>query len=170
MYSFSKVCSLTNRDVVGNQAFVWKNSHGRPLAWALLSSSIRDLRIYMGKRFATYTSAIVFLLSFVAFACPDVYNIASLIRPSSLKGEVMDHNPCRDMDDNAPQSPCYRGLHDRHFPPATISGPFGGQDVLLLAADNSVLGVPIFFAQPPAWRSKSPPKLALTVLFPVLRI
>jgi len=29
MRSFSKVCTLTNRDVVGNQAFVWKNSHGR---------------------------------------------------------------------------------------------------------------------------------------------
>src|SRR3989337_1432965 len=36
IYSFSKVCPLTNRDVVGNQAFVWKNSDGRPLAWALL--------------------------------------------------------------------------------------------------------------------------------------
>jgi hypothetical protein len=59
----------------------------------------------MGKRFATYTSAFVFLLSSVAFACPDFYNFSSLIRPSSLKAKVMDHNPCRDMDDNTSQSP-----------------------------------------------------------------
>ncbi len=82
----------------------------------------------------------------------------------------MDHNPCRDMDDNAPQSPCYRGLHDRLFSPATISGPLGDPGGTLAAADNSVRGVPIFFAQLPAWRSKSPPKLALTVHFPALRI
>jgi hypothetical protein len=124
----------------------------------------------MGKRFAIYTSAFVFLLSSVAFACPDVYNFPSLIRSSSQMGGVMDHNPCRDMDDNAPQSPCYRALHDRLFSPATISGPLGDPGATLAAADNSVRGVPIFFAQLPAWRSKSPPKLALTVLFPVLRI
>jgi len=82
----------------------------------------------------------------------------------------MDHNPCRDMDDSTPQSPCYRALHDRLFFPATISGPLGGPGATLAAADNSVPRVPIFFAQLPAWRSKSPPKLALTVLFPVLRI
>jgi len=124
----------------------------------------------MGKRLAIYTSAFVFLLSSVAFACPDVYNFPSLIRSSSQMGGVMDHNPCRDMDDNAPQSPCYRALHDRLFSPATISGPLGDPGATLAAADNSVRGVPIFFAQLPAWRSKSPPKLALTVLFPVLRI
>ncbi len=170
MHSFSEVCPLTNQDVVGNQAFVWKNSHGRPLAWALLPSSIRDIRKYMGKRFAAYTSAFVLLLSSVAFACPDVYNFASLIRPSSLMGRVMDHNPCRDMDDNAPQSPCYRALHDRLFPPATISGPLGDLGAPLAAFDDSVLNGPIFSAQLPAWRSKSSPKLPLTVLFPVLRI
>jgi hypothetical protein len=124
----------------------------------------------MGKRFAIYTSAFVFLLSSVAFACPDFYNFSSLIRPSSLMGRVMDHNPCRDMDDNAPQSPCYRALHDRLFSPATISGPLGGQGAPLAVAVDSALSSPIFSAQLPALRSKSPPKLALTVLFSVLRI
>jgi len=124
----------------------------------------------MGKRLAIYTSAFVFLLSSMAFACPDVYSFPSLIHPSSQMGRVMDHDPCRDMDGNAPQSPCYRALHDRLFSPATISRPLGDLGAMLAAADNSVLGVPIFFAQLPAWRSKSPPKLVLTVLFPVLRI
>jgi hypothetical protein len=170
MYSFSKVCPLTNRGLVDNQAFIWKNSHGRPLAWALLSSSIRDMRTYMGRRFATYTSVFVFLLLSVAFACPNFYNFSSLIRPSSLKGKVMDHNPCRQMDDNAPQSPCYRALHDRLFPPATISGPLGDPGRSLAAVADSVLSSPVLPTQLPAWRSKSSPKLPLTVLFPVLRI
>ena len=51
-----------------------------------------------------------------------------------------------------------------------ILAALGVPTVSLAAAGNSVLGIPIFFAQPPAWRSKSPPKLSLTVLFPVLRI
>lgn len=166
MYSFSQVGPLTSRDGAGNQAFAWKNSHGRTSGIGLASSE----RTYMSKRLAIYTSAFVFLLSSVAFACPDFYKFSALIRPSSVMGGMMNHDPCRNMDDNAPQSPCYRALHDRLLSPATISRPLGDPGAMLAAADNSVLGVPLLFAQLPAWRSKSPPKLALTVRFPVLRI
>jgi hypothetical protein len=170
MYSFSKVCPLTNRDVVGNQAFVWKNNHGRPLAWALLSSSIRDKRSYMGRRCAAYTLAFVFLLSSVAFLCPDVYSFSTVSHHSSRAGKMPDRDPCGNTDNKASPSPCYRGLHDRLFPSATISGSLSGPGGLLLAADNSVLSGPVLPTQLPVWRSKSPPRLALTVLFPVLRI
>ncbi len=170
LHSFSKVCSLTNRDVVGNQAFVWNNSHGRPLAWALLPSSIREMRTYMRRRCAAYTLAFVFLVSSVAFLCPDVYSFSTVGHHSSRSGKIPDRDPCGNRDNKASPSPCYQGLHDRLFPPATISGPLGGQGAPLAAFLDSVLSGPIFSAQLPAWRSKSPPKLALTVLFPVLRI
>jgi len=124
----------------------------------------------MGKRFAIYTSAFVFLLSSVAFLCPDVYSFSTVSHHSSQAGKMSDRDPRGNTDNMASPCACYRALHGRFFPPATISGPLGGQAATLADADNSVLGVPIFFAQPPAWRSKSPPKLALTVLFPVLRI
>ena len=164
------MCPLTNRDVVGNQAFVWRNSDGRPLAWALLLSRVRDFRTYMGKRFAIYTSAFVFLLSSVAFLCPDVYSFSTVSHHSSRAGKMPDRDPCGNSDNKASPSRCYQGLHDRFFPLATISGPLGGQGAPLAALDGSVLSGSTFSAQLPAWRSKSTPKLALTVLFPVLRI
>lgn len=142
-----------------------------PLAWALLSSSIRDMRTYiMGRRCAAYISVFVFLLSSVAFLCPDVYSFSTVSHHSSRAGKMPDRDPCGNTDNRASPSRCYQGLHDRLFPPATISGPLGGQGVSLAARDDSIVSGSIFSAQLPPWRSKSPPKLALTVLFPVLRI
>ena len=83
------------------------------LAWGLLRFIGRDIRKYMGKRFVTYTLALFVLVSSVAFACPDIYNLSSLSHSSSLKGRVMDRNPCRDMDNKAPRSVCYQVLHAR---------------------------------------------------------
>lgn len=141
-----------------------------PLAYALLSSSISDIRAYMGKRSATYTLAFVFLLSSVAFVCPDVYSFSTVSRHSSLAGKMPDRDPCGNTDNKASPSACYQALHDRLFSPATISGSLAGQGAPLAARDDSIVSGSIFSAQVPAWRSKSPPKLALTVLFPVLRI
>ena len=141
-----------------------------PLAQALLSSSVGDIRMYMGRRSTSCTLAFVLLLSSVAFLCPDVYSFASFTHRSSLAGNAPDRDPCRDVVDNTPHSPCYRALHDRVFQPATISGPLGGQRAMFAAFDLWIPSVPLFAAQLPTSTSKAPPRLALTVLFPVLRI
>ena len=140
------------------------------LACGLLSFGNIGIITAMGKRALTYIAVFFFSVSWLMFACPDVYIFSTVSHHSSRAGKMPDRDPCGNADNKASPSPCYQGLHDRFFPPATISGPLGGQGATLGASDNSLPGVPIFFAQPPAWRSKSPPKLALTVLFPVLRI
>jgi len=123
----------------------------------------------MGKRLLTYIEIFFVSVSSLMFACPEVYSLSENYRTFS-DVSLPEADPCHDADHQPPHSVCYRALHDRLFSPATISGPLGDPGATLAAADNSVRGVPIFFAQLPAWRSKSPPKLALTVLFPVLRI
>lgn len=124
----------------------------------------------MGNRFATSIIVLVFLLLSAAFACPNVYSFPTVIHHSSQAGKMSDRDLCGNTDKKAPPSTCYRALHDRVFQLATISGPPGGQGAPVAAMDYSVLDTPIFSAQVPAWMSKSPPRLALTVLFPVLRI
>ena len=124
----------------------------------------------MGKRLLTYIAIFFVGVSSLMFVCSDVYSFSTVSHHSSQAGKMSDRDSRGNTDNMASPCACYRALHGRFFPPATISGPLGGQAATLADADNSVLGVPIFFAQPPAWRSKSPPKLALTVLFPVLRI
>ena len=125
----------------------------------------------MGKRLLTSYIVIFFVsVSFLMFACPDVYSFAAFNHYSSRAGNAPDRDPCRDVDDNAPHSPCYRALHDRVFQPATISGPLGWQRAMFAAFDLWIPSVPLFAAQLPTSTSKAPPRLALTVLFPVLRI
>jgi hypothetical protein len=124
----------------------------------------------MGKRLLPYILVFFVSMSSLMFSCPDVYSFSTVSHHSSRAGKMPDRDPCGNADHQSPQSVCYRALHDRLFAPATISGLFGGQRALLAAFVDSVLSVAIFLAPLPAWRSKSPPKLALTVLFPVLRI
>jgi len=123
----------------------------------------------MGKHLLPYIAVFFVSVSSLMLACPEVYG-TPLYHPTASNGVMPDANPCRDADQRPPLSICYRVLQDRLFSPATISGPLGDPGASLTAADNSVLGVPSFSAQLPAWRSKSPPKLALTVLFLILRI
>jgi hypothetical protein len=125
--------------------------------------------ILMGKRLLTYIAVLFFSVSSLMFACPEVYSLSKNQHTVS-NGLMPNAEPCHETDHQPPHSVCYRVLHDRLFSPATISGPLGGQGSLLAAFVDSVLSVPVFSAQLSAWRSKSPPKLALTVLFPVLRI
>jgi hypothetical protein len=108
-------------------------------------------------------------VSSLMFACPEVYSSAQN-HHNAADGLMPNADPCHDGDHQPAHSVCYRALHDRFFAPATLSGPLGGQRALLAAFVDSVLSGPIFSAQLPAWRSKSPPKLELTVLFSVLRI
>ena len=128
------------------------------------------LRTYMGNRFATSIIVLVFLLSSAAFACPNVYSFPTVTHHSSPDGKMPDRDLCGNTDKKASPSTCYRALHHRVFQLATISGPPGGQGAPFVAVEDSVLSGPVFSAQLPAWRSKSSPKLPLTVLFPVLRI
>ena len=139
------------------------------LAYWLLLIENRGSMTFMGKRLFTYIAIFFFSVSSLMFACPEVYSL-SQNHHTAADGLMPNVDPCHDADQQPPHSVCYRVLHDRFFAPATLSGPLGGQRALLAASVDSVLSVPFFSTQLPAWRSKSPPKLALTVLFPVLRI
>lgn len=123
----------------------------------------------MGKRLLPYIAIFFVIVSTLMFACPEVYSSAQNHHTAS-DGLTQNVDPCHDAGHQPAHSVCYRALHDRFFSSATISGPLGAQGAPLTALDGSVLSDPIFSAQLPAWRSKSPPKVALTVLFPVLRI
>src|SRR3989304_5635907 len=63
----------------------------------------------MGKRFAIYTSAFVFLLSSVAFLCPDVYSFSTVSHHSSRAGKMPDRDPCGNSDNKASPSPRFTG-------------------------------------------------------------
>jgi len=140
------------------------------LACGLLSVGDIGIMTSMGKRLLTYIAIFFVGVSSLMFVCPDVYSFSTVSHHSSQAGKMSDRDPRGNTDNMASPCACYRALHDRFFSPATISGPFGDPGAPLAALDSSVLTGPIFSVQLPAWRSKSPPKLALTVLFPVLRI
>ena len=140
------------------------------LAYRLLLIENIGIEIVMGKRLLTPYIVIFFVsVSSLMFACPEVYSLSEN-HYAAADGSMPAADPCHDADHQPPHSLCYRALHDRFFSPATISGPLGGHGASLAGFDDWVLVGPVFSAQLPAWRSKSPPKLALTVLFSVLRI
>ena len=140
------------------------------LAYGLLVLENIGIETVMGKRLLTSYIVIFFVsVSSWMFACPEVYSFPRDHHVAS-DGLMPNADPCHDADHQPPHSVCYRPHHDRVFQPATISSPLGGQGAPLAAGADLVLSSPIFSAQLPAWRSKSPPKLALVVLFPVLRI
>ena len=124
----------------------------------------------MGKRFVIYLLALVVVVSSVGFACPDVYAVSLLSHASFLTEKAMDRDPCRDMDNNASQSTCYRALHDRlYFSGTEFSFPGGHGD--WVAADETPLASEfLFFSNLSTTPYQPPPKLALTLLYHVIRI
>jgi len=123
----------------------------------------------MGKRALTYFVVFFVGIVLMPFACPEVYSLPSN-HHASTHVSAPDAGPCQNANHQPPHSVCYRALHDGFFPGAAVSEPIGAQRVSFPVVEDAVLSGVIFSIQLPTTRSKSPPHLALTVSFPVLRI
>jgi len=165
----SRQAAGKSNQIIAGRSCCRESSLRTGLAYRLLVIENKGIIISMGKRLLTYMAMFFVSVSSLMFACPDVYSLSENYRTLS-DVSMPEAKPCHDGDHQPAHSVCYRALHDRFFAPATISGPLGGQRALLVAFAESVLSGSIVSPRHPVWRSKSPPKLALTVLFSILRI
>lgn len=129
-----------------------------------------DIRKSVARRIATYTLAFLFLVSSVAYACPDIYRLATHRHHSSFDEVAPEQYPCGDSDNSASHSAWYQALRDRLLTPLTeLSSPVRYR-VRSIADEAPVVTETFFFAYLSTSPYQPPPKVSLTLRYNVLRI
>ena len=141
------------------------------MAYGLLTFANMGRKRFAGGRIATYSLAFVFLLSSVAYACPDVHHPSAHSHHSTLNDLTADHDPCGGTGNEAPHSVCYQALHDRLLSPLTeFLSPLRARIHYYCADDATVDSDAFSFFIPSRTAYHPPPKVALNLRFNVLRI